>query len=123
MKKFVADLKWDIYKNPNKNNAAYIGEALVNELKFAHKQNLADVEQELRDCNTHIYLLALPLEVFGNKMLGTFYPNKQGYYPYAIWICVNGKAEAEEMMMKHDLTPIDNMVRLHSCGFLTLLNK
>jgi hypothetical protein len=119
MRNFVANLKWELHKEPNKNNAGYIGEKLVEKLKFG-KSNLADVEQELRDCHTNIYLLALPLEAFGNAMLDTFYPGKQGYYPYALWICVNGKAEAEREMLKHNLTPIDNLVKLHSCGFLTL---
>ena len=120
MKNTIANLKWEIHKNPSKNNAGYIGEVLVEKLRFERKTNLADAEQMLRDCHTNIYLLALPVESFGNAMLDTFYPNDNSYKPYALWICVNGKAEAEKKMMEHGLTPIDNLVRLHSCGFLTL---
>ena len=123
MKHTIRNLKWQIHENPNMNNAGSISEVIINKLMYEPKLNLADAEQELRDAHTNIYLLALPLESFGNKMLTTFYPNKDGYMPYALWVCVNGKAEAEKKMLEHGLTVIDNMVRLHSCGFLTFSRK
>jgi hypothetical protein len=120
MKNTIANMKWEIHKNPNKNNAMYISQVIIDILTFHPKANLADVEQELKDCGTNIYLLALSLESFGNNMLDTFFPNDKGYKPYALWVCVNGKAEAEKKMMEHGITAIDNLVRLHSCGFLKI---
>jgi hypothetical protein len=76
----------------------------------------------LRSLGSRVYLLALPIEFFGNEF-ETFYPggprHDAGYKPYALWICMNGKPEAEKKMIKHNMTAIDNQVRLHSCGFLT----
>lgn len=120
MKNIIANIKWEIHKDPNKNNAGYIGQILANKC-YGKEHTLADAEQMFRDCGTNIYLLALPLESFGNKLLATFFPGDKSYKPYALWICVNGQAEAEQKMMEHGITSIDNLVRLHSCGFLTMI--
>jgi hypothetical protein len=101
------------------NHAGFVGQRLVNELDNNRFFNLADMEVFLRDFHNRIYLLALPVESFGREY-SAFLPGKDEFLPYGLWVCMNGKAEAEETMRKHGLTEIDNKVRLHSCGFLTI---
>ena len=119
MKNTILSIKREIKQQKN-NNAGYVGQILIEKLKFDHENNLADAEVAFRECHSRVFLVALPLEIYGNKMLRIFYPGKDGFYPYALWVCMNGKSEAEELMKKHNINEIDNLVRLHSCGFLTI---
>lgn len=120
LQKMNADI--NIQRN---NNAGFASQVIVNQLSYGSDfmLNLADAEQMLRDMNSRVFLLGLPLEFYKNDELEIFYPGtakfQTGYKPYALWVCMNGKAEAEKMMIEQGFNAIDNMVRLHNCGFLT----
>jgi hypothetical protein len=125
---FVERMKYALQKMETEinirenNNAGFVSQVIVNNLANQWI-NLADVEVMLREQSSRVFLLALPVEVYGDGF-ETFFPgrpqNDTGYYPYALWVCMNGRAEAEKTMMEHGLNSVDNQVRLHSCGFLTL---
>lgn len=123
MKEKLQKLNLDINRQEN-NHAGFVALFLVNEIKENPKNGLADFEMALREMNSRVHLIAIPLESYGKfegKTCTTFYPTPGAdYKPYGLWVSMNGKAEAEETMKKHDLTEIDNLVRLHNCGFLTL---
>lgn len=105
--------------NQENNHAGFVGQILVNQLKEG--ETLSEAEQMLRNMNSRIHLIAVPIEAFGPK-LRAFHPNDCEDRPYALWVCMNGKEEANEELKKNDLTEVDNLVRLHSCGFLTPKN-
>jgi len=75
----------------------------------------------LRDINSRIHLIAIPINAFGGK-LRAFHPQDEEDKPYALWVCMNGKEEAENELTKNGISYVDNLVRLHSCGFLTPKN-
>jgi len=106
--------------NQENNHAGFVGQILVDELKQGNG-SLPEAEQMLRDINSRIHLIAIPINAFGGK-LRAFHPQDEEDKPYALWVCMNGKEEAENELTKNGISYVDNLVRLHSCGFLTPKN-
>lgn len=104
---------------PSKNNAGYVGEMLLKALQGrSNSFNLADAEAVLRELHSRVYLVAIPIEKFPG--FTTVYPSMDAdYKPYALWVCMNGHDEYIQTLHKHKISPIENQVNLHHCGFLT----
>lgn len=106
--------------NPIHNNAGYVGSILLNIIKEGKGQyNLIHIESILRAMQSRVYLIAKPIEFFGSE-LTTFYPLPDSEYkPYALWVCMNGKKEAEAELQQMSMSALGNLAALNMCGFLT----
>lgn len=105
----------------DKNNAQYVAKVLINEINSGNG-TLARAEQILREINSRVFLIALPIEIFMNRY-DSILPNQIDKMHYALWICMNGKRQAQIQLSKNKISEVDNMVQLHSYGFLCAKNK
>jgi hypothetical protein len=119
----LTDLNIKINEKQN-NNAGFVSIVLAKFLREHPEFNFVDVENELRNLNSRVYLLAFVLSAFPpfeGKELTSYYPTRLGVHlPFALWICMNGETEAIETMKGQNLPTTYNLLRLFNCGFLTI---
>ncbi len=120
MKETIEIINREIDKQEN-NNAGYVGDMIVKEI-IINGGNLWAAENALRETSSRVYLLALPIGWFGGEFK-SFFPGYEKDFPFALWVCMNGKMEALRELMQHGFTPEENIVRLTDCGFLTPKEK
>lgn len=127
-KKVIKSMKDTLYAmnkfidQPEFNNAGYVGEILMRLLENNKDLYLTDVEKYLRELNSRVYLLALPLSFFnqGEAKFISALPNENydKMQENALWVCMNGEEETRDMMVIQNLTTELNLEKLKKCGFL-----
>ncbi|KKP39659.1 MAG: hypothetical protein UR28_C0005G0032 [Candidatus Peregrinibacteria bacterium GW2011_GWF2_33_10] len=105
-------------KQPQYNNATVVAQFLVNVFNEIGRSDLAEVEKLLRDNDSRIYLIAVPVKFFGNQYESRL-PNFSNTLNYALWICMNGLTEALVILSQHGTSTKKNEENLVNCGFLS----
>lgn len=108
--------------DPQNNNASFPILLAVNLITVGQLQSLPQFEAWLREMDSKVYLMAVPLGFYGPDYVDrTRYPGKADSEPeYTLWAGVNGEAEAREMLARLGVTPHENMRRLHATGVIPL---
>ena len=105
-------------------NHAGTAAMLAVELWRAEKiSSLATLEKWLRQMQSSIHFVALPLDYYGDAKPGattTYMGCKEGEPEYTVWIGVNGADEANAMLDTLGITQEENLERLQTTGMLTV---
>jgi len=100
-------------------NVAYISVAIT-KLMNEFKLTLPQIENQLRELKTDIFLLAAPKEQCTPNTTPINMQTKEPT-PYWIWICVNGHHAATLTMKEFGIVDVaDNLKKLEDTGFLVL---
>ncbi len=85
---------------------------------------MATFERRLRAIrNKTTYLIARPLVSFNNPELKSLRVQDDKETDVALWICLNGQREAEQVLALLTKTAKQNLVDLERCGFLVMRQK
>jgi hypothetical protein len=106
-------------------NCAVIGQALMNllneswELIQDNDICFAYFEIQYRKMESCVYLIACPNHLLAPGTIGWDFKEKKEM-PYGLWICVNGKAEAEKALKDFGTKDFQqNLQKLMQTGFMT----
>lgn len=106
------------------NNAGFVALYITDLFKQLPWLTLIDIENELREMGSRLYLIALPVKSYGTfegkELSSADFRETETELPNALWVCMNGEKEAAETRNKNGLSMMDNRRALLSCGFLTI---
>jgi len=103
-------------------DCAVIGQALMAMLLADHSLNLIYFENALRELNSGVYLLAAPKYKMMKGQI-SLDPITKSVKEYWLWICVNGKEEADRTMSVFEIKDYEeNLEKLKETGFLFVDN-
>ena len=118
------------------NNAMNVCQVAMQLVKD-HNYTLPEMEQGLRELDSRVFMLGLPLHIFngdkthlnivkGSEHLVTsdehisILPNSDKRYEYALWVCMNGKDEIEKTLDQFHLTFSEVDISLERTGFAAI---
>jgi len=100
------------------NNAMIAGQHIM-ELVNDHNVSFPEIESALREMNSRVYLIGLPMYFFqGEYKLQSKLPRSSEIFEYVLWIELNGKEKFKEFLDKNNFTSIDKTLK--KTGFLML---
>jgi len=103
------------------NNAMIAGQHFL-ELIKEHNMCLSEIEDTLREMDSRIYLIGLPLSYFKSEYtLSAKLPDSDKQYKYALWVELNGKDTVEDLLVRNSLTDVDRS--LNETGFLLISSE
>lgn len=108
-----------IMQNPKYNHAGTPTQIACDLLKSERISSFSQFKNYLRQSGSRSHLFAVDLDFFGPDFL-VIYPTKRDERPkYALYVTVNGNAEAEMFRDKIATTAEENLQRLKTTGVLT----
>lgn len=102
------------------NHAGVPQQVALDLMKVGRMESFAQFETWLRQLDSKIHFVAVPLEFYGLEWVDkTKYPlDRHGTPEYTMWVGVNGEREAEWMLRRLGITEQENRQRLLTTGIL-----
>lgn len=100
-------------------NAVVVSQVAVEISRGFNKHPFVQMEKLLREMQSTTYLIAIPLTGDMEEKFISMLPHSGDQeYPYYMWACVNGLAEAQEKMAEVGTNAERNLLDLEKTGLL-----
>lgn len=101
------------------NHADIPTEVALHLIKQGEIESLAHFELLLRQMDSRVHFVAVPLDFYGSEWLGkTRGIGQNSQVEHTLWVGVNGEAETAQMMERLGVTPDQNLANLTTTGVL-----
>jgi hypothetical protein len=107
----------DYCEQKSQTHTALVGSTVARIMRKCSHVTLPYLESRYRYFTSDTYLIAVPATSAPKNMVPKLIQTRQ-VAKYFLWICINGRPEAEETLSRFDLYYDSNAQRLGEAGFL-----